>query len=128
MYKDKHGITKINPKNRDHLSISFDVNEDGPEKGKYPVLLHAPFLSDEGKGSDHSHIPLTRTQAILLRNWLNEYIDDTKNQRVFLPMPENSRDVHTEHCCKEHGCKYYGEDCTVFQGDKTQSFPCEDCE
>jgi len=36
-------------------------------------------------------------------------------------------DVHTEHCCKWHGCKY-GDDksCTVLTGAK-QSYPCEVC-
>lgn len=39
------------------------------------------------------------------------------------------KDVHTEHCCYEHGCKY-GEDntCTVALGLMKQSFPCEVCE
>ena len=42
------------------------------------------------------------------------------------------KDVHTEHCCKWHGCKYsWGlkekeEECTVLQG-APQSFPCEQC-
>lgn len=42
------------------------------------------------------------------------------------------KDVHTEHCCKWHGCKYsWGleekeEKCTVLQG-APQSFPCEEC-
>lgn len=53
---------------------------------------------------------------------------------------KNKKDVHTEHCCKIHGCKY-GEDktielddgsshveCSVVSGRKIQSFPCEQCE
>ncbi len=55
----------------------------------------------------------------------------------------DDRDVHTEHCCLRHGCKY-GYDCesgyefldangnkkvcTVSSGAKKQSFPCESCE
>lgn len=35
--------------------------------------------------------------------------------------------VHTEHCCKDHGCKYGDEACPVVNGVKAQSFPCEDC-
>ena len=41
-------------------------------------------------------------------------------------------DVHTEHCCKWHGCKYGWGDpireakCTVLQG-APQSYPCEYC-
>ena len=39
----------------------------------------------------------------------------------------SERDVHTEHCCKEHGCKYGQGNCTVTSGKKAQSFPCETC-
>lgn len=48
-----------------------------------------------------------------------------------------ARDVHTEHCCVKHGCKYgyvpdysydmAGEVCTVVSLEKEQSFPCEMC-
>lgn len=37
-------------------------------------------------------------------------------------------DVHTEHCCKIHGCKYGDKDCTVVNELKIQSFPCESCD
>jgi len=36
--------------------------------------------------------------------------------------------VHTEHCCKTHGCKYGDEFCPVINDVKQQSFPCEMCE
>lgn len=36
-------------------------------------------------------------------------------------------DVHTEHCCIFHGCKYGYDDCTVVTKIKKQSFPCEEC-
>ncbi len=52
-------------------------------------------------------------------------------------------DVHTEHCCSRHGCKYgdwngKGQPlappfqspdriCTVTSGAEPQSYPCEDC-
>lgn len=36
-------------------------------------------------------------------------------------------DVHTEHCCLEHGCKYGDDNCTVVTGKEPQSFPCETC-
>lgn len=38
------------------------------------------------------------------------------------------KDVHTEHCCIKHGCKYDVPNCTVVTGQKKQSFPCETCE
>ncbi len=39
------------------------------------------------------------------------------------------KDVHTEHCCVHHGCKYAvpRTPCTVESGEKTQSHPCEEC-
>jgi len=37
-------------------------------------------------------------------------------------------DVHTEHCCLTHGCKYGDTDCTVTTTKGTQSYPCEQCE
>ena len=40
---------------------------------------------------------------------------------------ENKRDVHTEHCCVTHGCKYSQADCPVVSGMKKQTHPCEDC-
>ena len=40
------------------------------------------------------------------------------------------KDVHTEHCCKRHGCKYGAlsrTECTVVSGQLKQSFECEQC-
>jgi len=34
---------------------------------------------------------------------------------------------HRSHCCKEHGCKYGGQNCPVVKGIVKQDFPCEDC-
>jgi hypothetical protein len=39
----------------------------------------------------------------------------------------SDRDVHTEHCCKRHGCKYNDRKCSVETGKKVQSYPCEYC-
>jgi hypothetical protein len=38
------------------------------------------------------------------------------------------KDVHTEHCCVIHGCKYADDNCSVTMGKSKQSFPCESCE
>jgi len=37
------------------------------------------------------------------------------------------KDVHTEHCCLKHGCKYGDDDCTVTTKRAAQSFRCEYC-
>ena len=49
--------------------------------------------------------------------------------RQFTPGPESEKDVHTEHCCIVHGCKYGddtfgGDGCPVSSGKKKQSGPC----
>lgn len=41
---------------------------------------------------------------------------------------DGMKDVHTEHCCDKHGCKYSNENCTVTTGRAPQSYRCEDCE
>lgn len=38
------------------------------------------------------------------------------------------KNVHTEHCCAKHGCKYSDTDCPVFSGKQKQSYPCEFCD
>lgn len=37
-------------------------------------------------------------------------------------------DVHTEHCCVIHGCKYGRDNCTVMLLIAPQSYICESCE
>lgn len=44
-----------------------------------------------------------------------------------LKLTDEEKDVHTEHCCARHGCKYGDEDCTVENREKPQSHPCERC-
>lgn len=39
-------------------------------------------------------------------------------------LPPGQIDVHTEHCCKNCGCKYGDSDCSVRTGRSSQSFPC----
>jgi hypothetical protein len=41
--------------------------------------------------------------------------------------PEERQCVHTEHCCRVHGCKYSDEYCPVVLGEKSQSYLCEVC-
>lgn len=39
------------------------------------------------------------------------------------------KNVHTEHCCIQHGCKYGDNDCPVYSNrtQVIQSYPCESC-
>jgi hypothetical protein len=58
------------------------------------------------------------------------FVQDVNHpEKSFTPEPEGSRDVHTEHCCRIHGCKYGDEErCPVEKGTKQQSGPCERCD
>jgi len=38
-----------------------------------------------------------------------------------------TKNIHTEHCCVIHGCKYNNNDCPVDLGELKQSYPCESC-
>lgn len=39
----------------------------------------------------------------------------------------SGKDVHTEHCCIIHGCRYGDKDCTVTNKNHPQSYPCQTC-
>ncbi|MEE8112719.1 MAG: hypothetical protein V3T23_00050 [Nitrososphaerales archaeon] len=47
---------------------------------------------------------------------------------IAINKPDELLDVHTEHCCYRHGCKYGDTDCSVETGRKKQSHPCEECD
>lgn len=42
--------------------------------------------------------------------------------------PENEKNVHTEHCCVMHGCKYGDTNCPVERKIQRQSHQCEECD
>jgi hypothetical protein len=72
-YKSKHGITKIKKGKRYNLDVSLDYDID--ENKKYPVLLFTPNFEDK---NEHFHIDLSRKEAKILSEWLNEYLDDRR--------------------------------------------------
>lgn len=83
-YKSKFGLTEIIPRVRNNLVISWDLeSEDWDEINqkpvgkltKFPILLFTPNLNNT---KEHYHIDLSREQAILLKEWLDAYIEDTK--------------------------------------------------
>lgn len=59
------------------------------------------------------------------------YQDELARREALFFVPpaidEDNKDVHTEHCCIYHGCKYGDYDCVVWRGYKPQSYPCETC-
>lgn len=77
-YKDKFGITDINPQSEkiDCLSVSYDYYDN--EEDRHPVFLYTPHMEDLDSGGcpHHYHITLTKERAKVLRDWLNEYLED----------------------------------------------------
>ena len=79
-----------------------------------------------------------RKEDVVLAHWLRTAlakINTAKKSELDTLLPpydmirraNQIKDVHTEHCCKEHGCKYGEDDCPVVTGKKIQSYPCEIC-
>jgi len=64
-----------------------------------------------------------------LLGWLDCMHNRIEDLKKVLPKHNQDKDVHTEHCCVNCGCKYGEEDtCPVVQGWKKQSNPCRgDC-
>jgi hypothetical protein len=58
----------------------------------------------------------------------SEIIDLLNDEVTVFRQSGVEADVHTEHCCLIHGCKYGDPECSVTTGLKRQSFPCEECE
>ncbi len=67
MYSDKFGITEIREEKIDRLSISIDIMDE-----PVAVFLHIPHIDHH----EHSHIELNKKQAIVLRDWLNSFLED----------------------------------------------------
>ena len=80
-YKDNYGITKIKARCIDNLSISWDANitngEKTPKKNRYPVLLYTPDMNDT---NTHYHVQLSRKEAKTVKDWLTEFLKDTKQK------------------------------------------------
>lgn len=59
-------------------------------------------------------------------------IEKRKDDKLETPLKKlnelKTKNVHTEHCCFEHGCKYGEDDCPVATGLQKQSYPCEACD
>lgn len=58
---------------------------------------------------------------------MTKLFESHKSQMDLFMDNQPTKDVHTEHCCGEHGCKYGDEDCPVALKQKIQSYPCPSC-
>lgn len=86
------------------------------------------------KEPNKSNVPVHEQRIeINWKDWTSKDIEKSKPKYVKVAKQPTSvtsaKDVHTEHCCSIHGCKY-GEDsdCTVVRYGAPQSFPCEYCQ
>lgn len=72
-YKDRYGSTDICDGRIDNLSIGWDY-EDDPEDAsqRYPVFLFIP----DTEHHNHYHIELDREKAQILRDWLDDFLQN----------------------------------------------------
>lgn len=85
------------------------------------IKLKATNLSDAKKEALDE---IEKNIHLMKRN-----IDSIINSKAYwgeVP-PGQKSDVHTEHCCIHHGCKYNQENCSVVSNKKIQSGKCEGC-
>lgn len=59
---------------------------------------------------------------------MNELIGELIMEHIGSKPVDQRTDVHTEHCCVVHGCKYRDDNCTVETEQLVQSYPCESCD
>jgi len=112
----------------------IEIVKEGMEKTSSPGKLH--IINDfsilevypDGIALFHKMAPTRYTSIPMSRADL-EYMQHFRLPiRQFPPgEPEHNLDVHTEHCCIVHGCKYRDADCTVETGQKRQSGACQIC-
>ncbi len=83
-YKDKkYGGTIIIPDDRYHLIIHWDYDDNENDLNQRKVILFlTPDMNNKDKHgcTEHDHIKLTRVQAGLLRDWLNDFFEEVDGQ------------------------------------------------
>lgn len=90
------------------------------ENGK--IAFEASFVADKGRTYLMLYLgDLPTTQKLTL-----EEIDSRMKANGWVFIGE--RDVHTEHCCVMHGCKYSDKNCSVRTRKKIQSDNCCECQ
>lgn len=111
------GVSVINPHHTlEELSLPQKLAELADAAGRDVSPAEAiQIIKGEALPAIENHLP---TQ---------DAVNEAK-QPEFGETRGKDRDVHTEHCCVQHGCKYGKEDCTVMTGKKVQSRLCELCE
>lgn len=72
-------------------------------------------MTEEFKAEVRAEIQELRKSVDRIEKLLQRVVENTR---------QTNKDVHTEHCCSNCGCKYGEETCSVKGGFKTQSFEC----
>lgn len=104
----------------------------GPHPHFYSVSMVFDLTNSDDRQMDFQFA--TPDEAERMGRSLMVYAAKARAQNITLEYKRflgngGEADVHTEHCCSRHGCKY-GEEvsCPVARGDKAQHFPCEQCQ
>jgi len=81
MYEDIYGVTDIIDEEVDNLSVSID-NHDGPIMS----FLYTPWMKET---KVHYHIPLNKEKAIVLRDWINKFLEDDIDKKLEVDLERN---------------------------------------
>lgn len=113
-----HGIHLITGSHDPYYGVHISIELER-EEGRYVEVVYEDAEDAEYFGHRLVHTALTSRMH---------------NIRYAAARFKNSggqTDVHTEHCCDKHGCKYGADEtgeCTVVNGSKPQSYICEQCD
>jgi len=117
---EEHGMIESH---RDRIAGGLSMLED---KLRELLLEDTPVHERPWREDEKSDPNYGRTcacgAAIRAGGRLNHFCEYTGG------VAKQTKDVHTEHCCERHGCKYNDSSCSVEYGEKKQSFPCEQCD
>lgn len=104
------------------------------EKNEYLSILICTFYLPDGRTIDVRGVGknFEACNEADLRVTFNHFPTYNDILKIFYPSvvhvpPVVKENVHTRHCCVEHGCKYSDPSCPVFLGYQKQEQACEGC-
>ena len=79
---DRYMVTKIRDTKVNNVSMSIDEGTtlDGPDDEIVAVMLYTPWMGDT---NEHYHISFNREQAISLKEWLDDFLNEPDIKKRF---------------------------------------------
>lgn len=125
-YKDRFGATVIKKGRHNNFQVSWDYDDDIADiKQRVAVFLFTPDMKNK---INHEHIALTDKEAIVLRDWLNEFIKEKERAKKRKRPPEETfqfevkkkKDGYSAKC-KELDCFAQGDTVAVLKANMIEA-------